>query len=74
MFILISILLFIYAFQILYAIYRTNLKRKHLRVGDVCRFYFGESKLRGFVLNINDGIDVWVMNRVFQIERNQVYP
>lgn len=45
-----------------------------MRVGDICRIYFGENKLRGFVLNVNDEIEVWVMNRVFQIERNQIYP
>lgn len=73
MLILVSILLFIYSSQIFYKIYRTNLKRKHLRVGDVCKIYFGENKLRCFVLNVNDKIEVWVMNRVFQVERNQIY-
>jgi len=73
MLITISILLFIYSFQIFFKIYRTNLKRKHLRVGDVCKFYLGEIKLRGFVLKINDEIEVWGLNRVFRIDRNQVY-
>ena len=74
MLVLISILLFIYSVQIVFGFYRTDLKRKHLRVGDVCKFYLGEYKLRGLVLNINDEIEVWVLNRVFQIERNQIYP
>lgn len=68
-----SILLFIYSIQITYRIKKTNRKRKHLRIGDVCKFYLGENKLRGFVLNVNDEIEVWGMNRVFQIERNQIY-
>ena len=25
------------------------------------------------VLNVNDEIEVWVMNRVFQVERDQIY-
>jgi len=74
MLVVISILVFIYTFQIGFGIYRTNLKRKHLRVGDICKIYFGENKLRGFVLNINDEIEVRVMNQVFQIEKNQIYP
>jgi len=74
MIVIIAILVFIYSFQIILSVFRTNQKRKYLRVGDVCKFYLGENKLRGFVLNINDEIDVWVMNRVFQIERNQIYP
>lgn len=74
MLVLIAILVFIYSFHIVFSIFRTNQKRKHLRVGDDCKFYFGENKLRGFVLKVNDDIDVWVMNRVFQIERNQIYP
>lgn len=73
MLITISILLFIYSFQIFINIYRTNLKRKQLRVGDVCKFYLGEIKLRGFVLNVNDDIEVWGLNRVFRIDRDQVY-
>ena len=74
MIVVIDILVFIYSFTIIHNIFRTNLKRKYLRVGDVCKFYLGENKLRGFVLNVNGEIDVWVMNRVFQIERNQIYP
>jgi len=73
MLISISILIFIYAIQILFKIHKTNLKRRNLKVGDVCKFYLGENKLRGFVLNVNDNIEVMGLNRVFQIERNQVY-
>jgi hypothetical protein len=73
MLILLSILLFIYSTQIFYKIHQTNLKRKHLRAGDVCKIYFGENKFTGFVLNVNDTIEVWVFNRVFQVDRNQIY-
>lgn len=73
MLILMSILLFIYSAQIFYKFFQTNLKRKHLKVGDVCKVYLGENKLRGFVLNVNDKIEIWVVNRVFQVERNQIY-
>lgn len=74
MLVFISILFFIYTFQIIFGFYRTILKRKHLKVGDVCKFYLGEYKFNGFVLHINNKIEVWGLNRVIQIERNQVYP
>jgi len=70
---LISALLLLYCGHVFYKILLTELKRKHLEIGDVCNVYIGERKLKGFVLKVNHGIDIWLMDKVIRFSRKDVY-
>ena len=69
----IAILVFIYSGFILLNVLRTEQKRKNLKKGDVCNVYLGENKISGYVLKVNSGVDVWVMNKVINFSRKQIY-
>ncbi|MCD4697216.1 MAG: hypothetical protein K8S16_13345 [Bacteroidales bacterium] len=66
-------LICIYSGHILYRVMSDNIKRKVLKVGDVCRVYIGERKLSGFVIRVNHEVDILVLDRVFRFKKNQVY-
>jgi hypothetical protein len=71
--IILFIILLIYSGFITRNVIRTNLKRKSLRVGDICSVYLGENRIKGSVLNIDQVIDVWVLNKVVQFTKKQIY-
>jgi hypothetical protein len=73
MFILISILLVIYSATIIFNVVRTIHCRKKIRVGDICRVYFGEIKFKALVLSVSDVIEIQVLNTVMQIPRELIY-
>jgi hypothetical protein len=63
----------IYTGHIVFRVIATKIKRKSLKVGDMCRIYIGEQKIQGLVIKINHDIDVWVSDKVIRAERNQIY-
>ncbi|MCF8367824.1 MAG: hypothetical protein K9G76_02190 [Bacteroidales bacterium] len=62
-----------YCGHILYKVLANIIKRKILKVGDICSVYIGEQKLYGFVINISHEVDILVHNRTYRFERNQIY-
>lgn len=70
---LILALVCIYTGQILFRIVATKIKRKTLKVGDICRIYIGEQKIQGLVIKINHEIDVWVSDKVIRTNRKEIY-
>ncbi len=73
MYIAISILFIIYSAYVGARIYRTNQKRKHLKVGDTCHVYLGENRFLGYIEKVNHEIDVWVTNKIIRFTRSQIY-
>jgi hypothetical protein len=73
MLILILILLVIYSATIIFNVARTIHFRRKIRVGDICRVYFGEIKFQALVLNVSDDIEIKVLNRVMLIPRELIY-
>lgn len=69
---LIGLILF-YSGHILYRINENRLKRNSLKVGDDCSIFIGETKFRGFVVKINQEIDVWVTDKIIRFDKNQIY-
>jgi hypothetical protein len=69
---LIGLILF-YSGHILYRMLENTFKRKSLKVGDVCSIFIGETKFRGLVVKISQEIDVWVVDKIVRLNRNQVY-
>jgi hypothetical protein len=69
---LIGLILF-YSGHILYRLLENRHKRQTLKVGDMCSIFIGETKIQGFVLRINQEIDVWVMDKIIRLSRNQIY-
>jgi len=66
-------LLLFYGGHLSFQILATEIKRKNLKVGDVCNVYIGESKFSGPVLKINRKIDVWVIDQVIRFSRKEIY-
>lgn len=69
---LIGLILF-YSGHILYRILENTFKRQSIKVGDVCCVFIGENKFTGLVVKISQEIDVWVVDKIVRLNRNQVY-
>jgi len=63
----------IYAGNILFNLFSTELKRKSLKTGDVCKVYIGERKFKGLVLKVNSLVDIWVVDRVIRFPISEIY-
>jgi hypothetical protein len=68
-----GILFFFYITYVLVNISATRRIRKKCKVGDICNVYIGENKLNGFIMKVNDEIDVWVTNKIIRFRRDQIY-
>lgn len=74
MYYVVIFLLINYIAVIVYNVSKTNRKRRNLKVGDICKVYIGESKFWGSVQKIyNSTVDVWVMNQLISVSRNEIY-
>ncbi len=67
-------LLINYIVVIIYKVGKTNRIRRKLKVGDLCKVYIGESKFWGSVQRVyNSTVDVWVMNQMISVSRDEIY-
>lgn len=63
----------IYSGHIVYHVFMNYAKRRFIKAGDFCSVYLGERKIKGFVIKVNEEVDILVLNEIFRFKRNQLY-